>query len=51
MNNFIKKYQDVQCKRMIINISSGAAYCAIESWSVHCGSKAALAMMAEVADC
>ena len=50
MNNFIKKYQDVQCKRMIINISSGAAYRAIESWSVYCGSKAALAMMAEVAD-
>ena len=50
MNNFIRKYQDISCKRMIINISSGAAYRAIESWSVYCGSKAALAMMSEVAD-
>lgn len=50
MNGFIRKYQDQNCKRMIINISSGAAYRAIESWSVYCGSKAALAMMSEVAD-
>ncbi len=50
MNSFIKKYQELNCKRMIINISSGAAYRAIESWSVYCGTKAALAMMSEVAD-
>lgn len=50
MNNFISKYQHLNCRRTILNISSGAAYRAIESWSVYCASKAALAMMSEVAD-
>ncbi|MBK8983621.1 MAG: SDR family NAD(P)-dependent oxidoreductase [Ignavibacteria bacterium] len=50
MNNFYKKYQDHICKRMILNISSGAAHKAIESWSVYCAAKAGLAMISEVAD-
>lgn len=50
MNNFIKKFQQLKCRRIILNISSGAAYKAIESWSVYCASKAALAMISEVTD-
>ena len=50
MNSFIKKYQAYKCNRMILNISSGAAYKAIESWSTYCASKAALAMISEVVE-
>ncbi|HAY33159.1 MAG TPA: SDR family NAD(P)-dependent oxidoreductase [Ignavibacteria bacterium] len=50
MNNFIKMYQKQNCKRIIMNISSGAAHKAIESWSVYCAAKAGLAMISQVAD-
>ncbi len=50
MNNFLKKYQLLNCRRVIMNISSGAAYRPIESWSTYCSSKSALAMISEVAD-
>ncbi|HMS63730.1 MAG TPA: SDR family NAD(P)-dependent oxidoreductase [Ignavibacteria bacterium] len=49
INNFLKKYQSYEnCKRIIINISSGAATTPIEAWSTYCASKSALAMMSEV---
>ncbi|MBK9332603.1 MAG: SDR family NAD(P)-dependent oxidoreductase [Ignavibacteria bacterium] len=50
MNKFLNKYQDTICKKIILNISSGAAHRAIESWSVYCAAKAGLAMISEVAD-
>jgi benzil reductase ((S)-benzoin forming) len=50
MNNFLKKYQSENCKRIILNISSGAAKTALESWSTYCSSKSALAMLGEVID-
>ncbi|MBK8553202.1 MAG: SDR family NAD(P)-dependent oxidoreductase [Ignavibacteria bacterium] len=50
MNNFLMKYQSVNCKKIIMNISSGAAYRPIESWSTYCATKAALAMISEVTD-
>lgn len=50
MNNFIGKYQDTKCRRIILNISSGAAFKPIEAWSTYCATKAALAMMSEVTD-
>lgn len=50
INNFLKKYQTLPCKRVILNISSGAAKRAIESWSTYCASKSALAMLSEVID-
>ncbi len=50
INCFLKKYQLYKCKRMILNISSGAAKVAIESWGVYCSSKAALSMLSEVID-
>jgi len=50
MNNYLNKYQDTICKKIILNISSGAAHRAIESWSVYCAAKAGLAMISDVAD-
>lgn len=50
INSFLKSYQIYNCKRLIMNISSGAAKVPIESWSVYCASKAALAMLSEVID-
>ncbi|MCG8882912.1 SDR family NAD(P)-dependent oxidoreductase [Tenacibaculum finnmarkense] len=42
---FIKKTQDLACKKQIINISSGAAKKPYEGWSVYCTSKAAIDML------
>lgn len=50
MNNFLGKYQNYKCRRIILNISSGAAYKPIEAWSTYCATKAALAMLSEVTD-
>lgn len=48
INNFLGKYQHSNCRKIILNISSGAAYNPIESWSTYCATKAALAMLSEV---
>ncbi len=48
INKFLAEYQALSCKRIIINISSGAASTAIESWSNYCSSKAALLMLSKV---
>ncbi len=48
MNNFLKKYQSANCRRIIMNISSGAAFRPIEAWSTYCAGKAGLAMVSEV---
>ncbi len=48
VNSFLKKYQKYKCKRVIINISSGAAKMPIESWTTYCSSKSALLMLSEV---
>jgi benzil reductase ((S)-benzoin forming) len=50
MNNFLKSYQNENYKRLIINISSGAAKIPIEAWSTYCASKSALNMIGEVID-
>ena len=48
MNSFLKSYQNENCKRIILNVSSGAGKRAIESWSIYCSSKSALEMISEV---
>lgn len=48
MNSFLKKYQSLNCKKIIMNISSGAAFRPIEAWSTYCAGKAGLAMVSEV---
>lgn len=42
---FINKLSELNCKKQIINISSGAAQKPYEGWSVYCSSKAALDMI------
>lgn len=42
---FLKFYKDYNCKKQIINISSGAAKNPYEGWSIYCTSKAAIDMM------
>ncbi|WP_233897140.1 SDR family NAD(P)-dependent oxidoreductase [Tenacibaculum piscium] len=42
---FIKKTQDLACKKQIINISSGAAKKPYQGWSVYCSSKTAIDML------
>ena len=45
---FIKLSKEWNCKKQIINISSGAAINPYESWSTYCSSKAGLDMMTKV---
>lgn len=48
INKFLKAYQNLDCTKTIINISSGAATSPYESWSSYCASKAGLEMMSKV---
>lgn len=45
---FIKLSKGWQCKKKIINISSGAAINPYQSWSLYCSSKAGVDMMTKV---
>lgn len=45
MNNFMKKYQSLDTKKVILNVSSGAGKNPIEGWATYCGSKAAVDLM------
>ena len=47
-SQFIKLAQDWNCRKQIINISSGAAVNPYESWVMYCASKAGLDMMTKV---
>lgn len=47
-NSFASSYQGLDCKKLIINVSSGAASSAIGSWAMYCASKAALEMFSKV---
>lgn len=50
MNEFIKKYSGLgNAKRIVINISSGAAIRPLDGWSGYSSSKAALNMLSQVA--
>jgi len=48
MNKFVEKYNDLDVKKVIANISSGAAKNPISGWSAYCASKAALDMYSRV---
>ncbi len=45
---FLENLRDFPGKKTIINISSGAAFYPVKSWSVYCASKAGLNMFSEV---
>lgn len=49
MNNFVKAYKHYPAQKIVINISSGAAQKAYESWSAYCASKSGLDMFTSVA--
>jgi benzil reductase ((S)-benzoin forming) len=48
INEFIKKYKDLPCLKIIMNISSGAGKHSVDGWSGYCSSKAALDMFSLV---
>jgi benzil reductase ((S)-benzoin forming) len=48
MNNFIRHTQRSSARRLIINISSGAARHTVDSWAAYCAAKAGLDMFSEV---
>jgi benzil reductase ((S)-benzoin forming) len=50
LNDFIKTYQDAAIKKLVINITSGAATTAYDGWSIYCATKAGLDMMTKVAN-
>ena len=50
MNEFVKRYHHLEGKKVVVNISSGAAGKAIDGWSGYCSSKAALNQLSLVAE-
>ena len=48
INQFISQVKDLNCRRVILNISSGAGKHPIKSWSTYCASKAGLDMITRV---
>ena len=46
---FAKAYGELKARKIIVNISSGAAYKPLPGWSEYCTSKAGLAMFSKVA--
>jgi benzil reductase ((S)-benzoin forming) len=48
INQFISQVKDLHCRRVIVNISSGAGKYPIKSWSTYCASKAGLDMLTRV---
>jgi len=47
-NQFIKQFQEIDCQKTILNISSGAGRHTINSWADYCASKSALDMFSQV---
>lgn len=47
-SQFIKRTKNWNCKKLLINISSGAAVNAYESWAMYCASKAGIDTMTRV---
>lgn len=50
INKFISKYQNISCKKTILNISSGAGRHTIDAWTVYCASKSAMDMYSKNID-
>lgn len=46
---FVKAYAEIDCEKLICNISSGAAHKPLPGWAEYCSSKAGLAMFSKVA--
>lgn len=48
MNAYIRNLKDAACKKVILNIGSGAGRHPYDGWSAYCSSKAAIDMISEV---
>jgi benzil reductase ((S)-benzoin forming) len=48
MNNFIHHTRRSRARRLIVNISSGAARHTVDSWTMYCAAKAGMDMFSEV---
>lgn len=48
INNFIQTYREFAGRKIILNVSSGAASSPIDGWSSYCASKSALDMYSKV---
>ena len=49
-SQFISIYKSSKAQKVILSVSSGAAYSAIEGWSTYCSSKAGLDMLSKCID-
>ncbi len=47
-NKFVAAYQQLNCKKLILNISSGAGKYPIDGWSAYCATKSGLDMFSTV---
>ena len=47
MNTFLETYQNQNCEKVIVNISSGAGKYPIDGWASYCASKAAIDMLSQ----
>jgi benzil reductase ((S)-benzoin forming) len=50
INAFVSRYSQSKARRIVCNISSGAAHKPMQGWSGYCSSKASLAMFTEVCE-
>jgi benzil reductase ((S)-benzoin forming) len=48
VNNFIANYSQLDCKKTVLNISSGAGRAPVDGWSVYCATKAGIDMFSQV---
>jgi benzil reductase ((S)-benzoin forming) len=46
-NNFLKTYQNQNCEKVILNVSSGAGKKPIDGWAAYCASKAAIDLFSQ----
>lgn len=45
MNTFLQVYQQLDCPKVVVNVSSGAGQYPIDGWATYCASKAAIDML------
>lgn len=48
INQFISQVKDLDCRRVIVNISSGASSYPVKGWGTYCASKAGFDMLTRV---
>ncbi|MFN3403672.1 MAG: SDR family NAD(P)-dependent oxidoreductase [Cytophagaceae bacterium] len=49
MNEFVKRYKELSCPKVVVNVSSGAGKKPVDGWLTYCSTKSALDMLTAVA--